>query len=156
MDADRIKHRRRDASDPVECAVCGAETVEPRRGLCIRCYRRLRRQSPALGGTCELCGVTDQRLLRAVRTQAATLCLCHNCGWIAERYCPDPTDLQTLRSFVRPLGDRRQGTDRRATTRRRSERRSGVDERRREPRIIDKGDRRLGRDRRTRSGGLDR
>lgn len=142
--------RRRNGSIPVKCEACGAPTKEPRKGMCIRCYRRFKRGSPALRGSCELCGLVDQRLLRAVRSGTKTFCLCHNCGWLAERYAPKPIELEGIRSLVSPPGNRRRALDRRRGERRGDQRRSDVEERRIQPRILDKGDRRLTLDRRSR------
>lgn len=148
MESTKLRARRKDAKTAVACEICGSDTKEPRRGLCIRCYRRMRRGSPALGGACQICGLTDLRLLRAVNVGDDALCLCHNCGWIAERYCSNPSSLEELRSRVFPGKDRRKGSNRRLAERRAGKGRRQGGDRRRQPRMLDKGDRRFNQDRR--------
>jgi hypothetical protein len=148
MERITTRTRRRDAATAVACEVCGSLTTEPRRGLCLRCYRRKQRGSPALGGSCQVCGLTDPRVLRAVRRDSGIFCLCHNCGWIAERYCDEAAPLGEIRALILRGGGRRTIVARRTGDRRRVPRRVALVDRRQAPRFPDKGDRRIAADRR--------
>jgi hypothetical protein len=152
MERTTTRTRRLDAATAVACEVCGSPTTEPRRGLCLRCYRRKQRGSPALGGSCQVCGLTDRRVLRAVRRDSGIFCLCHNCGWIAERYCDEVAPLVEIRALVLHAGGRRTNLARRTIDRRRVVRRVvrrvALVDRRQAPRFPDKGDRRIAADRR--------
>ena len=99
------------------CTTCGRPTCHARRSRCPACYRRVTR-GHALAGPCAVCGLTDLRVLRrhALRNGVAVLCANHSA--MAGRRSLTLTE---LRGECCPLGDRRDGEERRRAARREPE-----------------------------------
>ena len=117
----RKRSPRKNPWTPVACEECGAETTEPRKGLCPSCYQRRRRGSPAVvGAECVGCGEADVRVLKSFTLGDQAVAVCWNCGHRARFAKPRPQTVEELRQLVRRPGDRR---------RRRRDRRAGVDRR---------------------------
>ena len=109
------------------CSACSKEVTQLRRGLCSACYQRQLRGSPAVNGSCAVCGLEDGRVLRAVKLGDSTVVGCHNHAWLAERTRPRPETLEEWRVLCNPPGDRRgtQADRREGKRRRKAERRKG-------------------------------
>lgn len=81
---------------PAPCTDCGTPTDEPRRGLCIGCYLRVRRGAAFdLGACCQVCRNNDRRVLRWHKLGGAMVVLCANHSAIAGRR---PLELEELRA----------------------------------------------------------
>ena len=88
--------------------------------MCPACYQRWHRGSPAVGGSCVVCGLADGRVLRAVKLDGGeTVTACHNHAWLMERARPRPATVEDAIEICAVPGDRRRPNhDRRQGNRR--------------------------------------
>jgi hypothetical protein len=111
-----VKPRRTQGRIPYVCR-CGRPTLEPRKGLCPRCYQH-DYHGRRLAEGCEGCGQSDPRTLVRRTLAGVSATVCGNCAAIVGRR---PVSLQGLRAELGPQpGDRRTKQRRRAGDRRRS------------------------------------
>jgi len=95
------------------CQNCARPTSEPRKGLCLACYRRLQRGT-LVQGPCKVCQLGDRRMLRRHRLADGWAELCGNDAQLAGQRTMTLAELVAERF---PDGDRRQD-DRRQEDRR--------------------------------------
>ena len=92
------------------CSSCG-RNGPLRRGLCVACYHRARRGSPAVGNArCIVCELADVRMLRAVKlADGRAIVACRNHAFLIERARPRPRSETTAAGICAPSNSRAPG-----------------------------------------------
>ena len=99
------------------CTICSrvpsaSDSAGLRRGMCRACYLRAWRGTALPdGAACALCPERRRMVLRWTRIGDVRVVTCQNCGFIADRLRPRPTDLDDLKE--RLARERRRARDRR-------------------------------------------